>query len=101
MQRCHAHLEAQYKHQVQYHIDDAGHGKEIQGPAGVALGTEDGCAKVIEHIGGHTAEINAQVQGGQVNDVGRGGHPYQHLPAERYPTIISSTPLSNARVMEV
>ena len=78
----HTHVETQHKGQGQHHIDDTGHCEEVQGAAGVSLRPQDCRAEVIEHVGGHTAEINAKIQSRQINDVGRRGHPHQHLPAE-------------------
>ena len=79
-----AHVEGDDKDQVQHHIDHTGNAQEVQGAAGVPLGPENGAAEVIEHIGGHTAEVDPQVQGGQADDVVRGGHELQHLAAEEY-----------------
>ena len=68
------------KHQVEEHVDHSGKGEEVQGPLGVALRPEDSGAKVVYQIGGHPEEVDAQIDGGQVDNIGGGGHPLQQLP---------------------
>lgn len=79
----HVHMEDDDEHQVQNHVDDTCGGEEVEGPLGVPLGPEDGGAEVIEHVAGHSAEVDPQVHGGQADDVLRGAHELQHLPAQQ------------------
>lgn len=71
------------KDQVQDHIGHASHRQEIEGPPGVPLGPEDGRAEVIEHIGGHPTEVDAQIEGGETDHILRRAHQLQHLPAQQ------------------
>ena len=75
----HVHVEHQHREQVQDHIDDAGHNEVVEGALGVPLGPENGRAEVVGQGGGHAQEVDAQIDGGQVDDVRRGGHPHQQL----------------------
>ncbi len=70
-------MEDDDQYRVQYHIDHAGDGQKEHGPLGVAPGPEKGAAKVIEQHGGHTHEVDTQIEGGQVDDILRGGHKLQ------------------------
>ena len=73
----HAHVEYDHQKQVQKHIHDAGDRQVIQGTAGVAHGAEDGGTEVVEHIGGHTHEVDLHIQGSGVDHVIRAAHEGQ------------------------
>lgn len=75
----HAHAHQDNRHQVQYYIYHAGNDQVEQRTLGIALGTKNSCAEVIGHGGGHTQEVDAQIEGGQIDYVLRGGHPDQQL----------------------
>ena len=75
----HIHLQGNHKNQIQEHIDHAGEGEKIQRPLRVPLGPQDGCAEIVDQVGRHAQEIDAQVHGGQVDDIRGGGGPLQQL----------------------
>ena len=62
-------LEKADEDNVADHIDDAGDGQVVEGMLRVADGPEDGRAKVVDHRGGDADEIDAQVEGGQGQNV--------------------------------
>lgn len=65
--QCHArhiHLHDDDEEQIQDDIDDAGEEEIEQRPLGVAHGPQQRCAEVIEHGGGHTGKVDAQIQCG-------------------------------------
>ena len=53
----HIPVEKHDEDQIEHHIDHTGEAEVIQRPLGVALGSEDGCAEVIDHGGRHTQKI--------------------------------------------
>lgn len=69
-----------------HHIDDACHGKNVKGRAGVALASEDGCAEIVDHEERCAKETDVQIKGRVVDHVGRraqqaqqgGGHQQAH-----------------------
>ena len=73
----HAHLEEDDEHEVQHHIDDAGHGQTVERAAGVAHSTQQRRAEVVQHGHGHPDEVDLQVEGRKANDIFRAGHQFQ------------------------
>ena len=51
----------------------------------VTLGPEDGRAEVVEHVGGHAAEVDPQIHRGQPDHLRRGGGPHQQLAGQDRP----------------
>ena len=78
-------MERDDKDEVEGHVYDSGEGEVVQRPLGVALGPEDGRAEVVEQVGGHSQKVDAQVDGGQADNVGGRGHPLQKLADHRHP----------------
>ena len=70
-------MEHDHQDQVQHHIDKTGDGQIHQRTAGIAHGADDACAEIVQHVEGHADEVNAQVQGGQVDDVVGAAHHVQ------------------------
>ena len=81
----HVQMAADDEKQVENHVDHTGEGEEVQGPLGISLGPQHGRAEVIGQVGGHSQKINAQIYGGQVDDIGGGGHPFQQLTDHDHP----------------
>lgn len=58
--------------EVQQDIDDAAEGHDVERTTGVALASQDGTGKIEEHDERHAQEIDAEVKGGQVQNLCRG-----------------------------
>ena len=76
----HAHGEEDDEDEIQHHIDGARHGQTEQRPFGVAHGTQQRRAEVVQHGHGHPDEVDLEVEGGQVDDVLRAAHQLQQAP---------------------
>ena len=76
----HAHGEEDDEDEIQHHIDDARHGQTEQRPFGVAHGTQQRRAEVVQHGHGHPDEVDLEVEGGQVDDVLGAAHQLQQAP---------------------
>ena len=50
------------KHNVQRDIDERRRNQKVQRPLGIADGTQNICAHVVEHLGDHTQKVDAQIQ---------------------------------------
>ena len=74
----HVHVELDDKNQVQQHIDHTGGQQEIQRTLRIPAGTEQGCAEVIKHGGGHTGKIDPQIDRGQPQHIVGALHPLQN-----------------------
>ena len=74
----HTHVENDHEQQIQNGIDHRCGHQKVKGTAGVAHGTQDACAHVIEHQTGHAGEIDRQVGGRLAKDLAGGLHKTQH-----------------------
>ena len=81
----HADLEHHHEKEVQQDVHHPGDGEVVQRPLGVPLGAEDGRAEVVEHIGRHPEEVDAQIHRGQVDHVLRGADELQELTGQGGP----------------
>ena len=75
----HAPPEADYKNQVQHHIDRAGNGQVIHRPLSVTLGTQQHTAKVIGQFSRQTQKVESQVQNRRADNPVRGAHQFQQV----------------------
>ena len=69
-----------HEEEVQNDVHHAGQREEVQRPPGVSLGPQQRSAEVIDHGGGHAQEVDAQIQCGKVQHIGRGLHPDEDGP---------------------
>ena len=71
-------MEHHNKQQVQKDVYDSCKGQGQERPGAVAFGAQDGRTEVVEHHGGHAAEIDAQIQSGQIYDLFGCAHKCQY-----------------------
>lgn len=75
---CNSHMKYHYKQQVEKDIQYGSNTQKIQGPGGVTHCPQNPRSHVVDHHRDHTAEIDAQINGGVMHDVGWRGHETQH-----------------------
>ena len=75
-------MQHRHKQQIQHHVQNAGHHQKEHGTLGIAHGTQDARAHVIDHRTNGTGKVNAQVGGGIGHAVFRCPHPPHHPATE-------------------
>ncbi len=73
-----AQMEDENEDEVQDNVDDAGQYEEVQGTSGVAHGTKNTGADVVDQESGDSGKVGAEVNAGVIHDIIRCGHEAQH-----------------------
>ena len=78
----HAHVEHDDEEEIKQRVDETGYDEDVERALRVAHAAQDGGAEVVGHEEWGPGEIDAQVEHGVVDDVGRRAHELQHGPCD-------------------